>query len=201
MRVWVLKRKNLKKKKKKTLKASELESQGRHRAWTLSCVPSPGVFRIHCDLGPEFCLFLSSPRVGTFLFCFQCLFLLLREPWQAPIAVAVGQKECSRAAEMGGDSGWLIPQQERTVLPPPHPCHSVKEPRGATSPGLRSPTSRVTCPVPLLPSCCVSRGPAWSFRQTARRGRGGRPPLEEQAPQVWVPVSVPGAWQRGAASL
>lgn len=43
---------------------------------TLNCVSSPlgcrlqDVFQMWCDLGPEFCLFLSSPKAGIFLFCF-----------------------------------------------------------------------------------------------------------------------------------
>lgn len=105
-----------KKLKKKTLKASELGSQGgaalsfsRPARPELCLLLSGGhrlqdVFRICCDLGPGV---LFVPLLGWgFLFCFWCLvFFLLHVSWQALISEAVGQRECSGAAKKGGDVG------------------------------------------------------------------------------------------------
>lgn len=137
----------------------------------------------------------SSPPLGAgggaFLFCFwRLVFLLPHVSWQALTSVACWPEGMFWSCQDGRRLGLANPGRRCSILPVPR--HSVKEPRGATSPGLCFPTSRVLS----VPSA-TTRLSTDCGRRRGCGGAVGGSPLEEQAPQVWVPVSVPGACARG----
>lgn len=107
-------------------------------------VSFPRVSSESADLGPEFSLFLSSPGGGRG--GFSVLFLVSCFP--SPPCVLAGAHFCGRwpegmfwSCQDGRRLGLANPGRRCSILPVPR--HSVKEPRGATSPGLCVPTSCV----------------------------------------------------------
>lgn len=178
-----------------------MESQGGRRfpAGLSVSPPTPGCLPVLAtSVQSSLC---PSPPLGVgvgVLFCFWCLvFLLPHVSWQALTSVAVGQRECSGAAKVGGDSGWLIPDEGApSSLSPVSVLRSHEElprPDSASPP----PVSRVCPAPPLAPAAAISTDCG------RRRGcpRGGRPwksgsprfgfQLLSQAPGARGPL---GAW-------
>lgn len=169
-----------------------MESQGgRSFPAGLSVFPPPGVSSGSGDLGPEFSLFLSSPGGGgggSVLFLVSC--------FPSPPCVLAGAHFCGRwpegmfwSCQGGRRLGLANPGRRCSILPVPR--LRAKEPRGASSPGLCFPASRVTS------VSGATTGPGCFHQHRPWEAAGlptGRSPLEERAPRVWVPVPVPGAW-------
>lgn len=124
-----------------------------------------------------------SPPLGVgvgVLFCFWCLvFLLPHVSWQALTSVAVGQRECSGTAKVGGDSGWLIPDEGAPSSLSPSQCY------GATrSPLARTLLPRLPCHEcarchhsPLLLPSAQTVGGGGAARGEVTPGRAGAPGL------------------------
>lgn len=149
------------------------------------CFLPPGcrlqdVFQMWCDLGPEFCLFLSSPKAGIF-----CVVLFLVSCFLSPPCVLAGAHFCGFwpkgmfwSCQEGRRRRLANPRMK--VLRPPPPLTTVLRSREELPrPGSASPphVSRV-CPVlPLASAAYINLVPTWSFRRDYwRRGPrwGGR---------------------------
>lgn len=143
----------------------------------------------------------SSPPLRRGFFC---VVLFLVSCFLSPPCVLAGAHFCGFwpkgmfwSCQEGRRRGLANPRM-KVLHPPPTPHHSVKKPRGATSPGLCFPTSCVmSLPSATTSLSCLHQPCPHLVLQKRLLEAGpqvGRSQLEERAPQVWAPVSVPGAW-------
>lgn len=149
-----IKKKKLKKKKQRTLKASELGSQGGtavplESGKTLNCVSSPR--GAGCRMSSESAVTLVQESVVPLpAWGGDCCVLFLVSCFLSPPCILAGSHFCDcwpkrmfRSFQEGRGLGLANPQMNGAPSPPPQiPCRGVKEPRGAPSPGLCFPTSR-----------------------------------------------------------
>lgn len=143
----------------------------------------------------------SSPPLRRGFFCFV---LFLVSCFLSPPCVLAGAHFCGFwpkgtfwSCQEGRRRGLANPRMNGAPSSPPLPHHSVKEPRGATSPGLCFPTSCImSLPSATTSLSCLHQPCPHLVLQNRLLEAGsqvGTSPLEEQALQVLVPISVPGA--------